>query len=281
MISGLHALAPRYDALFCDIWGVVHNGVVPHPAAVDALARYRAGGGHVILVSNAARPHRAIEMMLDRLGVPRSVYDRIVTSGDVTRTIVSAYAGRTIHHVGPPSDDPMFDGIDIVKGPADEAVAVVVTGLDDPRQIPADYAERMAFWRNRDLPFVCANPDEVVEVGNRLVYCSGALADIYEAEGGTVLQAGKPFPPIYRAAYDLLVGVAGNEVPKSRILAIGDSIRTDATGAAIYGIDLLFITGSIHAGELDAFGDGPDAAIHALVAPSAANLVGFLPRLAW
>ncbi len=279
-LAGLSEIAPDYDALFCDVWGVLHNGVSAYPEAVKALTAYRARGGKAILVTNAPRPAAPLIAMLDRLGVPREAYDALVSSGDVTRNMISAYTGRVIHHVGPPTeDDALYEGLGVIRGSAAEAEAVVVTDLDTDEDTPDMYTERMAFWLERKLPMICANPDKVVEHGDRLIYCGGSLADAYEAAGGTVLMAGKPFPPIYEEAMRQAETAAGRELGRERLLAVGDSARTDATGAAGFGIDFLFIIGSIHALELDAFGSPDPERIAALIAPTGARLAGFLPRL--
>jgi HAD superfamily hydrolase (TIGR01459 family) len=281
-MSGLSSLAARYDAVLSDVWGVLHNGLAAHPSACEALVKFREQGKHVVLITNAPRPSVPIIAMLDRLGVPRAAYDAIVSSGDVTRTMLEDYRGKTVHYVGPPEEnDALFDGLALTLGPAEEADAVVVTDLDTDDDTPDMYEERIALWRKRNLPLIAANPDRVVEHGNRILYCGGALADLYEAHGGRILMAGKPFRPIYREAQRLAEQAAGRPLERSRILAIGDSVRTDAIGAANYDLDLLFITGSIHAEELDAFGKPDPAAIRALVAPSGAELAGFMPRLAW
>jgi HAD superfamily hydrolase (TIGR01459 family) len=279
---GLSALAARYDAVLSDVWGVLHNGLAAHPSACEALVKFREQGKHVVLITNAPRPSVPIIPMLDRLGVPRAAYDAIVSSGDVTRTMLEDFRGKTVHYVGPPEEnDALFDGLELTLGPAEEADAVVVTDLDTDDDTPDMYEERIALWRKRNLPLIAANPDRVVEHGNRILYCGGALADLYEAHGGRILMAGKPFRPIYREAQRLAEQAAGRPLERSRVLAIGDSVRTDAIGAANYDLDLLFITGSIHAEELDAFGKPDPAAIRALVAPSGAELAGFMPRLAW
>ena len=281
-MTSLSALAPRYDAILSDVWGVLHNGIAAHPSACEALASFRARGGRVVLITNAPRPSTPIVEMLDRLGVPRTAYDAIVSSGDMTRRMLEDYRGRTVHYVGPPDEnDALFEGLDLTLGPAEEAAAVVVTDLDTDDDTPDMYNDRVTAWLSRSLPLICANPDRVVEHGDRLVYCGGALADLYEARGGAILMAGKPYRPIYSEALRLAERAAGHLLDKSRVLAVGDSVRTDAIGAAGFGIDLMFITGSIHAAELDAFGTPDPAAIRALVAPSGANLAGFMPRLAW
>jgi HAD superfamily hydrolase (TIGR01459 family) len=282
LIAGLSELSGRYSTLFCDIWGVVHNGVAAYEPAVEALERFRGEGGRVVLVTNAPRPAAPIIAMLGRLGVRRDAWDAVVSSGDTTRVMVARYSGRTIHHVGPPTaDDALYAGLGITRGPAEQAEAVVVTDLDNDEDTPEMYEERMALWLDRGLPLICANPDKVVQVGEQLFYCGGALADLYAERGGTVLMAGKPFAPIYDEALRLGEKAAGRALARSEILAVGDSVRTDATGAAGFGLDLLFVTGSIHAGEIDAFADPDARAIRALVEPSGVNLAGFLPRLVW
>jgi HAD superfamily hydrolase (TIGR01459 family) len=280
--SGLSALAPRYNAVLSDVWGVVHNGVTAHPEAVDALVRFRRGGGRVVLITNAPRAAAPIVAMLDRLNVRRDAYDSLVSSGDVSRAMIAPYRGRVIHHIGPATeDDTLYEGLGVIRGRAEVAEVVVVTDLDDDDDTPDTYRERMKLWLARKLPMICANPDRVVEHGGRIIYCGGALADLYEAQGGRIQMAGKPYRAIYDQALKLAEAAAGHPLDRGKILAIGDSVRTDAIGAANAGIDLLFITGSIHAEELDAFGSPDPAAIEALVGPSGARLVGAMPRLAW
>jgi HAD superfamily hydrolase (TIGR01459 family) len=281
-MRSLSDIAGEYDAILSDVWGVLHNGIEAHPSAVDALRRYRQGGGRVVLITNAPRPSPPIMEMLDRLKVPRDAYDAMVSSGDVTRAMIAHYRGQTLHYVGPPSEnDGLFEGFDITLGSPEEAKAVIVTDLDDDSETPEDYTDRVSLWLRRQLPMICANPDRVVEHGSQLIYCGGALADLYEARGGRIHMAGKPYRPIYDAALKAAEEAAGRSLDRSRILAIGDSVRTDAIGAANAGLDLLFVTGSIHAEELDAFGSPDPNAIRDLVAPSGARLKAFMPRLAW
>ncbi|ODT83471.1 MAG: hypothetical protein ABS76_03670 [Pelagibacterium sp. SCN 64-44] len=281
-ISGLSDLAGRYDAVLSDVWGVIHNGVAAFPEAVEALRRFRMQGGRVVLITNAPRPSGPIVAMLDRLGVPRDAYDGIVSSGDATRVMIARYRGRAIHHVGPATeDDALYEGLDLRRTGPEEAEVVVVTDLDSDDDTPEMYRERARFWLSRKLPMICANPDRVVEHGDQIIYCGGALGDLYAAMGGMVHMAGKPYQPIYEEAFRLAEEAAGHPLDKSRVLAIGDSVRTDATGAAQFGVDLLFITGSIHAAELDAFGKPDPQAIADLIAPSRARTAGYLPRLNW
>lgn len=281
-MTALSQLAPAYDAILSDVWGVIHNGVAAHPEAVDALRRFRQGGGRVVLITNAPRTAAPIIGMLDDMGVPRDAYDGVVSSGDVTRAMIAPYRGKMVHHVGPPTiDDSLYEGLGIIRGPAEEAEAVIVTDLDTDDDTPDMYEDRIKIWLARKLPLICANPDRVVEHGGRIIYCGGALADLYEAHGGRIKMAGKPYRPIYDEALKAAEAAAGHALDRGKILAIGDSVRTDAIGAANAGLDLLFVTGSIHASELDAFGSPDPAAVAEFVAPSGARLKGFMPRLAW
>lgn len=281
-LAGFSEIARNYDAALCDVWGVVHNGVIAHPSAVEALVTYRRQGGRVIFITNAPRPSGPIIDLLDRLGVGREAYDGIVSSGDATRAMIAPYRGRVIHHVGPPSeDDALYEGLGVIRGAAADAEAVVVTDLDTDDDTPEMYQERAAYWLSRGLPMICANPDRVVEHGERLVYCGGALGDLYEAMGGKVLMAGKPYRPIYDEALRLAEPAVGRPLERSRIIGIGDALRTDAMGASQFGIDLLFITGSIHAGDLHGAQGVDPQAVADLLAPSGARLAGFLQRLAW
>jgi HAD superfamily hydrolase (TIGR01459 family) len=281
-MTSLSALAANYDAILSDVWGVLHNGIAAHRTACEALVNYRRGGGSVVLITNAPRPSPPIVGLLDGLGVPRGAYDEIVSSGDMTRVMLEEYRGRRVHYVGPPDEnDSLFDGLDLTIGPADTADVIVVTDLDTDDDTPDMYNDRMSGWLRRNLPLIAANPDRVVEHGDHLIYCGGALADLYEARGGRILMAGKPYRPIYTEALRLAEAAAGRPLDKSRVLAIGDSVRTDAIGAAGFGVDFLFITGSIHAEELDAFGKADPAAIVDLIEPSGATLAGYMPRLAW
>ena len=281
-MTTLSELAPNYDAVLSDVWGVVHNGVSAYRDAVEALRQFRKGGGRVVLITNAPRASGPIIGMLDDMNVPRDTYDAVVSSGDVTRGSIAPYKGKVIHHVGPPSiDDSLYDGLGVIRGPAEEASAVVVTDLDTDDDTPDMFEDLIKVWLKRKLPLSCANPDRIVEHGGRIIYCGGALADLYEAHGGRIQMSGKPYRPIYDEALRLAERAAGKPNDSGRIHEIGDSVRTDAIGAANAGLDLLFITGSIHAQELDAFGAPDPEAIRALVAPSGARLKGFMPRLAW
>ncbi len=281
-LSGLGAIASGYDAILSDVWGVVHNGIVAHPTAVEALVNFRRQGGRVVLITNAPRPSPPIIEMLDELGVVREAYDDIVSSGDATRAVLENYRGKSVHYVGPPEEnDGLFEGLEITLSGPETASAIVVTDLDTDDDTPDMYNDRITLWLKRNLPLIAANPDRIVEHGDRLIYCGGALADLYEARGGMIVMVGKPYRPIYSEALRLAEKAAGKALDRTRILAIGDSVRTDAIGAAGAGLDLLFITGSIHAAELDAFGKPDPDAVERLVAPSGARIAGYMARLGW
>lgn len=240
-----------YEGVLCDIWGVVHNGVRPWSDACEALYRFRDGGGHVVLITNAPRPADAVREILDHMKVPHHSYDDIVTSGDLTRAMVAERAGRKAFHLGPERDSGVFDGLDVEIVAADEAGLAINTGLfNDDTETPDDYREMLAGFRSRDVEMICANPDVVVERGDRLIYCAGALADAYEAIGGKVHWAGKPHPPIYDMALARLAAAAGHPVGRERVLAIGDSLRTDLAGAKRAGLDALFVASGIHGNEM-------------------------------
>ncbi len=283
IIESFAPLARDYDVLLCDVWGVVHNGIAAFASACDALARFRAKGGTVILITNAPRPGAAVQRILDRLGVPRDAYDAIMSSGDVTRRIVESRLSERVFHLGPPRDLSIFAGLDVTFAPAATADYVVCSGLfDDSTETPENYRELLADMRARSLFMVCANPDVVVERGDELLYCAGALADAYGELGGDVLYCGKPHAPIYEAALGKAAAFRGGEAPPlRRVLAIGDLVRTDLKGAASFGVDCLFVISGIHAEE---FGgrDAPDlSGLNATFAAAGAAPKAVTRRLAW
>ena len=282
-IERFEPLARDYDVLFCDVWGVVHNGVAAFPAACDALMRFRSGGGTAILITNAPRAGDAVARILDRLNVPRDAYDAITSSGEVTRGIVAARRGDTVFHLGPQRDLSIFSGLDVAFAPLDRADYVVCSGLfDDTTETPESYRDMLAAMRARSLFMVCANPDIVVERGDTLVYCAGALADAYAALGGEVLYCGKPHAPIYDVALATAAGLRGGRVPdRKRILAIGDSVRTDLTGAQAFGLDYMFVTSGIHADDYGSR-DAPDlSALDAIFAAAGVAPRAIMRGLVW
>jgi HAD superfamily hydrolase (TIGR01459 family) len=270
----LGVLSSRYSLLLCDIWGVVHNGVAAHASAVEALRRHREAGGAVVLISNAPRPGAAVAQLLEEMHVPGEAYDAIVTSGDVTRGILSRHRGGRVHHLGPARDHGVFEGLALDLCAPQEAELVLCTGLvDDDSETPDDYVAMFEPLVARRVPMLCANPDIVVERGDRLVYCAGALAERYVEIGGSVIWAGKPHKPIYDAAMTAGAEALGRVPSPDEVLAIGDSVRTDLSGAAAQGFAMLFITGGIHAGET--------AALEDQFAALGAWPVGMAPQLVW
>lgn len=265
-IDTLADISGDYDVILCDVWGVLHNGIEPALPAAAALEQARSDGKVVVLITNAPRLAREVRASLEAIGVPRAAWDELVTSGDVTRELI-AEGARRVYHLGPDRDAALFDDLDIEMAEEFEAQTVVCTGLfDDEAETPQDYEEMLRRFRTRDLPFICANPDIVVERGDRLVWCAGALARDYAQMGGRTLIAGKPHKPIYDAALKAAVKLLEREIPASKVLAIGDGILTDIKGAAANGFDALFVTAGIHAAEYG----GAD--------PTSAKLAEFLSK---
>jgi len=258
--SHFSTAAPDYDVLLSDVWGVVHNGVAATANACDALRQFRSQGGTVVLITNAPRPGDFVQRFIDGLKVPRESYDAIVSSGDVTRSLIRERAGERVGHIGPARDLPIFEGLGASLVSIENADYVVCSGLyDDTTEKPDDYDGIIATMLARKLKMICANPDIVVERGDQLVYCAGAVADRYAAKGGDVTYAGKPYRSIYEQAMAAARNARGQDTKRDRVLAIGDSVRTDLKGAAAFGVDCLFVTAGIHAEELGTR-DNPDAA---------------------
>jgi HAD superfamily hydrolase (TIGR01459 family) len=244
-------LLTRYDVLISDVWGVVHDGLWALEPACDALMAFRERGGTVALLSNAPGPSQQVAGLLDAKRVPREAWDRLVTSGDVTRALIAQSHHKRAYHIGWQSDRAVFEGLDVELVDEERADIVVATELNDYRtETPEQYRPLLERFARRGLPFVCGNPDLVVHVGEDLLPCAGALATIYEQLGGSVAWAGKP----YRPAYDLALAAAadargGRSVEPGKVLVIGDAVRTDLAGARLMGFDSLFIAGGIHRDE--------------------------------
>ena len=250
--EGLRELVGGVEVVLSDIWGVVHNGLESFPEACEALHTYRSRGGTVILITNAPRPADSVQRQLRKLGVPDETYDAIVSSGDLTRLYVAEHPGRKMFWLGPERDNSIYRGLDAVTAPLDQADYIVCTGLyDDETETAEDYRGMMLQARERKLTLVCANPDIVVERGDRLIYCAGAIAELYRELGGEVIFYGKPHRPIYERAMALAGERQGYQIDRKKVLAIGDSVRTDLTGARAFGIDCLFVTRGIHAEEFE------------------------------
>lgn len=279
--NGLVEIAPHYKGILSDVWGVVHNGQSVYQSSVDALAAYREQGGHVVLITNSPRPKEGVRQQLKDMGVRDDCYDDIATSGDVTRVLISKAEGP-IFHLGPDRDLPLFDGLDVEMCDGAEAETIVCTGLiDDEKETPQDYTHILSAYVRRGVPFICANPDLVVERGDRLIWCAGALARLYEQLGGVTRVAGKPHKPIYDLAFEKLQAVAGKSTSKSDAIAIGDGMPTDVAGAQSNGYDLLYISAGIHSGE---YGnpDAPDEAkLYEFLDNNGAKPKFWMPRLSW
>ncbi len=282
VIAALSEIAADYDAVFCDLWGCLHNGIAAFPAAVAALDAFRAQGGHVLLLTNAPRPRAAVLRQLAALGVPAGVYDDIVTSGDAAQAALFAgLVGRAVYHLGPEKDRSFFTEItepdlatEIALVPLEEAEGVVCTGLfDDLTETAQNYRATLLQAKTRGLKLLCANPDIVVDLGERQIFCAGAIAALYTEMGGESLYFGKPYPPIYDLARRRLASLAPDA---ERILCIGDGFATDIAGGVAEGLDTLFVTGGIDAAAFGPDPDAPDAALLAAwlaqkqVAPTAA-----------
>ncbi|HMA73882.1 MAG TPA: TIGR01459 family HAD-type hydrolase [Xanthobacteraceae bacterium] len=281
LLDHFSTFAPRYDVVLCDIWGVVHNGIAAYAQACDALMRYRAGGGTVILITNAPRPSPWVVRQLDQLGVPADAFDDVMTSGDLTREVVAGRNGGAVFHIGPQRDISIFDRLNVRFTPVEAADYVVCTGLfDDTTETPDHYRDLVAKIRGRNLFMLCANPDLVVERGDKRVYCAGAIADLYNTMGGEVLYAGKPHRPIYDGALLKAAAARGVAASPARTLAIGDSVRTDMRGARALGIDGLFVSGGIHAAELGRESPSRDA-LAAIFAAADVTPQSVTPRLVW
>ena len=256
IIQSLAEISASYDALFCDLWGCLHNGKQPYQAAVSALQAFRAQGGKVCLMTNAPRPNQYVVAQLDRMGVPRDAWDLVVSSGDAAQdAMFEGAVGRKLWHIGTEKDFGFFTDIPqahadspaITRVELSEAEGIVASGpFDESGETPEDYRDRFQDALDRGLPMLCANPDLVVDMGETRIYCAGALAEFYESMGGKALYYGKPHAPIYDRARRLM-----DLGPEARCLAVGDGIDTDILGAMQQGIDAIFVTGGLAA---DAFG---------------------------
>ncbi len=284
LLLSLSRLAPRFDAVICDVWGVIHNGKTPYLKAAEALKEFRDTHGPVLLLSNAPRPADDVARHLAGMGVPKDAFDMILTSGDAT---VSELTERTkrgalkIFHIGPERDHGLFKHAAIILTRAEEANLCVCSGLfDDENETPEDYRDTLALLKAHDIEMICANPDHKVERGEKLIFCAGAIAHAYEQIGGKVLWLGKPHAPVYQRALAMLAAKAGHALAPARVLAIGDALATDITGANRMGLGALLITGGIHAEQFGGHALEPDAATVArALAEHGLRVDGMMPRL--
>ncbi len=239
-LTSLRELDERYDAILCDIWGVLHDGETLFAGVAELLVGLRGAGKVVVLVSNVPRPGWTLPRHLDALGLPAEAYDAIVTSGDVIRPELARRAPGPVHRLGRSGDEGLWDGLGLEFGPIGQAQVLAIAGLR-AGETPADYADALRRARARDLTMLCANPDIQVQSGDGLAWCAGAIARDYGLLGGRVIQTGKPHAPIYARAREAVDRVAGRSVPQDRLLAIGDGIGTDIVGANRAGIDSVFV----------------------------------------
>ena len=262
-----------YPVWFCDIWGVVHNGLAPFPVTVSTLKRHRARGGTVVLVTNSPRSNAGVEAQLLELGVDPGSHDRIVTSGDVTQVLMRLHGGGKVYHLGAARDHSIYAGTGVERVAIEEAKAVLCTGLfDDLNDRLEDYDRLLDDMKHRGLTMICGNPDKIVKKGDRILWCAGKLAELYSARGGEVLMAGKPFAPIYDLAMAEAGRLTGRDVDRLEVLAIGDGPETDIRGAADYGLDALLVAEGVtdaseglHVVEADVLKTVPHARIVATV----------------
>lgn len=280
--QGLSDLIDHYDVLLSDVWGVIHNGRESFPAACAALARWRAERGPVILISNSPRPSADVVAQLDALGVPREAWSAFVTSGDATRLLLAERAPGPAWRLGPDRDAPLYEGLGLSFESLDKAAFIACTGpIDDETEGPGDYQNRFEGAAARGLEMVCANPDIVVQRGDRLIYCGGALAQLYETLGGKVVMAGKPHAPIYELCVAEAERLTGGPVARSRMLCIGDGVATDVKGANAQGLDVLFIAAGIHGGETITPEGLDAAAVESLLRQEGAQARWAMADLAW
>ncbi|MER8366989.1 TIGR01459 family HAD-type hydrolase [Mesorhizobium sp. M1378] len=279
IIGSLADLSEAYSAILCDVWGVVHNGEWHFPAAAAALITARAAKIPVVLITNSPRRSADVVAQMNAIGVPPAAYDLVVTSGDVTRDLI-AEGPRKIFHIGADRDFTLYEGLDVELVEEFEASGVVCTGLfDDEVEKPEDYADLLQRLRARNLPFICANPDIVVERGERLIWCAGALAREYARLGGRTLIAGKPYAPVYDVAMKEVALILGRPVERSQVLAIGDGMMTDIKGAADNGFDVLYVSGGIHARDYGETLQPDPARLAAFLEKYGYRPVAVIPRL--
>lgn len=276
-------LFSRYDVVFCDVWGVVHDGLKAFPAACEALALFREGGGTVVLVSNAPVPQEQVARMLVSRSVPDGTYDAIVSSGDIALEHVREAGYGAVYCIGPRDrDSALFDKLPARKVGFAEADAIVCSGLEDDRNETAEsYRGVLEQALARRMPFVCANPDLVVDVGGTLYLCAGAIADLYAHMGGPVFWAGKPHANAYGTALDAAQRLRGGRVAADRILGIGDALRTDLKAAQGAGVDGLFIASGIHRHDAMTGQEIDPGKLRELFAGSGISAIAAMAYLKW
>lgn len=282
IIDRAGALFGRYDVLLSDVWGVVHDGLRAYAGCGEAFARFRQAGGTVLLLSNSPMPSAWVARVLDEKGVRRDSWDAIVSSGDVALAHVAGRGYARVLHIGIDRDLPLLDAMPAKRCTFDEAQAIVCTGLfDDRRETAESYRPLLQRALARRLPLVCANPDFMVDVGGELLPCAGIVAQLYEAMGGDVFWAGKPYAPVYALAMNTLAAMRGEMPERDRVLAIGDAVRTDIAGAAGAGIASMFIAQGIHRDEVLRAGKIDASALATLLAQQTVAPVAAMTGVVW
>lgn len=249
LLGGLGDIAFEYDAIFCDIWGVVHNGRRPNFAACGALERYRDEAGPVVLMSNTSRPSAYVPESFAEIEMPDGFFDAIVTSGDAIVNELATRSPGPAFLIGTIDDEDnegfgLFDQIPMNFAEVEEAAFAVCTSLYDPQDDPESYDDILQDLLGRDLEMVCTNPDVKVQIDGQMEWCAGAIAQRYERMGGRVVYGGKPHPPIYNLGRAWLEQTIG--YTPERILMIGDNLFTDVLGAQRENIDCLFIQDGLY-----------------------------------
>ena len=278
--------ADAYDGYVLDLWGVIHDGIRPYPGAAHCLGELKARGKRIVLLSNAPRRAQSVIEAMARMGIARDLFDDALSSGEAAWQALRARAddahralGRRCYHMGPERDRGMLDGLDLEEAarPSD-ASFILNTGVDMDHETIADYEAALAEGARAGVPMLCANPDLEVIRGGRRVVCAGALARRYEELGGRALYHGKPHAPVYERCMSLMTGVA-----RRRIVAVGDSLRTDIAGALAAGLDSVFVTGGIHGEELGlAPGQSPEPGRLAALCRAAGWFPGAaIPHFRW
>jgi HAD superfamily hydrolase (TIGR01459 family) len=282
-VSALRRFLDAYDAIICDVWGVLHNGIVATERAAQCLNAARQAGKAVVLLTNAPRPPDSVAEQLAGFGIGRETYDAIVSSGGVTRDLLAQDGQGIFYHLGPERDAPIFARLSAKPGAFEDASRILCTGLfDDMVEQAEDYRDFLEKALQRGLPMICANPDLVVERGTTLLPCAGALAQLYETMGGAVTWVGKPHPLVYTKALETLRSLTNRPVDGARVLCIGDAFRTDIAGAVAAKLDSLMVLSGIHGAEIALDGDQFDPALFMALAEHHGVLpTAIAPSLSW
>ena len=255
-LKGISEISDKFDVYFIDLWGVIHNGVQCYPEALKVLEKLKEQNKKIVLISNAPRPSAVVKVFLETIGLESSCYDFLVTSGDITREYISLNSSKkNFYHLGPTRDIDLFKDLNVTLTSKEECEEIICTGLvSDEEEKLQDYKILLDFFLNKKIPLICANPDEVVARGEKIVFCAGALANQYKQEGGMVRYFGKPYSDIYSFA---LKKVRAHKDFKDKkeinTLVIGDNIKTDIKGANLFNLDSVLILNGIYK---DFFRDG-------------------------